>query len=65
MIESNVIMKQFRGTSNSAAVTTSVLAERNLSVGSSTAYILAVFQELFQVNACAFICTFINLKCTR
>jgi len=65
VIESNVIMKLFRGTSNSAAVTASVLADKNLSLGSSTAYILAVFQELFQVYACAYFCTFINLKCTR
>jgi len=49
MIESNVFMKQIRGTSNSVAVTTSVLADKNLFLGNSTAYILAVFQELFHV----------------
>lgn len=65
MIESNVIMKQFRGTSNSVAVRASVLADKHLSLGNSTAYILAVYQELFQVCACAYICTFLNLKCTR
>jgi hypothetical protein len=65
MIENNVIMKEFRSTSNSVAVTASVLANKNLSLGNSTAYILAVYQELFQVCACAYICTFVNLKCTR
>lgn len=49
MIERNVIMKQIRGTSNSVAVTASVLADKNLSLVNSTAYILAVFQELFHV----------------
>lgn len=65
MIESSIIMKQLRGTSNSVALTESILADKNLSPGNSTAYIVAVFQELFQLYACASICTFLNLKCTR
>lgn len=60
MIESNVIFKQFRGTSNSVAVTASILADKNLSLNNSTAYILVVFQELFQVYACKCICTLLN-----
>jgi hypothetical protein len=65
MIESSIIMKQLRGTSNSVAITESILADKNLSPGNSITYILAVFAELFQVYACSSICTFLNLKCTR
>lgn len=63
MIAASVIMKQFRGTPNSVAVTASVLADKNLSLGNSAAYILAVFQELTQV--CANICTFLDIKLTK
>jgi reverse gyrase len=65
MTESYVIMKQFRGTPDSDAVTASVLADKSLSLGNSTAYILTVFQELFQVYACAYVCTFLNIKFAR
>jgi len=49
MTESNVFTKQIRGNSNSVAITISVLADKTLSLGNSTAYILVVFQELFHM----------------
>jgi len=55
MIESNVIMKQFKGPSNSVAFRASDLADKNLSLSNSTAYILSTknFSKFVHVHTSA------------